>query len=210
MPVAASLAALAFGLTRRRQTCPLWKLSRLCCALRRRFPTPTPRAVGRSAQVLRPRSDRDRQSGRRVGAKAVTAPGSQRVVMAIVKGEAAIGITFKKLHRHHGRPEVRRHPAASSGRPGAVHRRGAEECKRARHRPGIVASLTTTAAAAVWTSAGLPCRRRIDRDRNVARPRSAADAARLRQGGDRISAMMSADGPSRRFAATPQYVCSWG
>lgn len=89
-----------------------------------------------------------------VARKAVLVPGSQRVVMAIVKGEAAIGITFKssivttaglKFAGTLPHPLEDREPFTA----GVL--KSAKEPDIAR---AFVASLTAPAAAAVWTERG--------------------------------------------------------
>ena len=89
-----------------------------------------------------------------VARKAVLVPGSQRVVMAIVKGEAAIGITFKssivataglKFAGTLPHPLEDREPFTA----GVL--KSAKEPDLAR---AFVASLTAPAAAAVWIERG--------------------------------------------------------
>ena len=89
-----------------------------------------------------------------VARKAVLVPGSQRVVMAIVKGEAAIGITFKssivttaglKFAGALPHPLEDREPFTAGVLKSAKER----DIARA-----FVASLTAPAAAAVWTERG--------------------------------------------------------
>jgi hypothetical protein len=113
-----------------------------------------PKSWWRVRPVLRPRA-RSRSDGRtKWRAKRCWLPGSHRVVVAVAKGEAAVGITFKRAIVTTAGLKFAGPPAASSGGPRAVHRRGAEECQRPDIAQAFVASLTAPEAAAVWTELG--------------------------------------------------------
>ncbi len=128
--------ASAFGPRRRRRTYPPSKRSRPCCAPRRRSPTPTPRAW-RVRPVLRPRAGRDRH-GRRSGAQGVMVAGSHFIVVAVAKGEAGRSVSpYKSAVVTTAGLKFAGTLPRPPGRPGAVHCRCAEKCKRAGHRPGV-------------------------------------------------------------------------
>ena len=89
-----------------------------------------------------------------VARKAVLVPGSQRVVMAIVKGEAAIGVTFKSTIVNTAGLKFAGtlpHPLEDREPFTAGVLKSAKEPDIAR---AFVASLTAPAAAAVWTERG--------------------------------------------------------